>query len=293
MAAGLGDMARAALGAALALGVPLAAAAQTAELQLRIVDTVRIADKSTGFLEPSGLALAEDGETYWSVSDDTRSLFLLSDSGKVLPKGSLRTGVDGLEGIAADPAGGRLLAVRENSSEVIALDLQTGAVSRHPLGAMAGFAGIADRFGPLRTNDGLEGIAFDSDRNGMLLTKQRDPRLLIRVSGDLSTVLGAVELTADLGYACAGATDAELDVSDILYDSRRKRLWVLSDTGNCVWLADPVSGQVLAQAPIAGPENEAKHLHHPEGLALNSDGTELRIVTDNGNESRMILLTVE
>lgn len=277
----------------LAGAFPNPALAQTADLKLQIVDSARIVDLSVGFAEPSGLALMSDAEHYWAVSDDTKAVFFLTNYGEVKPDQSFEIGVKGLEGITTDETGNRLLAVSEQASEVIAIGPTEGTDLRHSLAKMAGFSDIAETYGTLHTNSGLEGIAYDSDRDEVLLSKQGDPRLLIRVSADLSTVLGAVVLTKDLGYSCAGAADASLDISDILYDDRRKVLWVLSDTGSCVLLAEPGTGQVVGRALIANAGDHGKHFKHPEGLALNAEGTELRIITDNGKDSRMFTLTIE
>jgi uncharacterized protein YjiK len=282
---------------ALAALIPVActapAAAQVADVTLSEIDTIRIADRSRDFTETSGLALAPDGRHYWAVSDDTTTLFLLTERGKLKPGQSLAIAVDGLEGLAPGPDANRFLAVREDTSEVVSIDLSDGSLTVHPLGDMDGFPGIADVFGPLRSNNGLEGVTYDPDRNEVLVVKEAHPRLLLRLSADLSTILGATGLTAADGFACAGTADANLDVSDILYDPTRKIVWLLSDTGACLQIADPATGKIIgrpkgkdADVPLRLPKN-------PEGLALNSTGTELRIVTDNDKDSRMMILSIE
>lgn len=269
------------------------ASAQIVDATLSVIDTVRIADRSQGFTEPSGLALASDGQHYWAVSDDTGTLFLMTEKGKLKPSRSLAIGVDGLEGLALDDRANRLLAVREDTSTVVSIDLNDGEVTLHPLADMDGYAEIADIFGPLRTNNGLEGIAYNSDRNEVLLVKESHPRLLLSLSADLTTVLWVVELTAAVGFACRGTDDATLDVSDILYDPTREVAWLLSDTGACLQFADPVTGKVIAWPQGDDANNPLRLPKNPEGLALNAAGTELRIVTDNGKDSRMIILSIE
>jgi uncharacterized protein YjiK len=267
--------------------------AQVSDLILSEIDTIRIADASRDFTEPSGLTLATDGQHYWAVSDDTGTLFLLTERGKLKPSRSLPIGVDGLEGLALDADANRLLAVREDTSQVVSIDLSDGTVALHPLADMSGFAQVAAVFGPLRTNNGLEGITYNSDSNEVLLVKESQPRLLLRLSADLSTVLGAAELTAEDGFACAGTDDASLDVSDILYDPARKVAWLLSDTGACLQIADPVTGKVIGRPQSNDVDTPLRLPMNPEGLALNATGTELRIVTDNGKDSRLIILHIE
>ncbi len=269
------------------------ASAQSEDLLLRQIGTVRIADETRGFAEPSGIALASDGRHYWVVSDDANVVFLMTEKGRLKPGQSLRVGVDGLEGISFDESANRLLMVGEDTSTVVQIGLDDGAVSMFPLADMAGFGEIAETFGPLRTNNGLEGITVNTDRGEVLLVKESGPRLLLRLSSDLTTVLGAVELTADGGFSCPGTDDATLDASDIHYDSGRKALWVLSDTGACIVIADPVTGAVIGRPRGLSADRPLKLPKNPEGLALGADGSTLRIVTDNDKDSRMIILSIE
>jgi uncharacterized protein YjiK len=205
----------------------------------------------------------------------------------------LQVGVDGFEGITVDESANQLLAVREETSAIVQISLEDGAVSAFPLADMARFNEIAETFGSLRTNNGLEGITFNTDRDEVLLVKESSPRLLLRLSADLTTVLGAVELTAERGFACPGTDDATLDVSDILYDRDRKVLWVLSDTGACILIADPVTGTVIGRPQDLSADKPLKLPKNPEGLALSADGSALRIVTDNDKDSRMMILSIE
>lgn len=269
------------------------ASAQSKDVLLGHIDTVRIADKNRDFTEPSGIALASDGRHYWVVSDNADVVFLMTEHGKLKRSQALQVDVDGLEGIAFDESANRLLAVREEPSAIIQISLDDSAVSSFPLADMAGFSEIAETFGPLRTNNGLEGITFNTDRGEILLVKESHPRLLLRVSADLTTILGAMELTAERGFACPATDDATLDVSDILYDRDRKVLWVLSDAGACILIADAVTGQVIDRPQGRSAEKPLKLPKNPEGLALNADGSTLRIVTDNGKDSRMIILSIE
>lgn len=272
---------------------PHLASAQSEDVLLGQVDTVRIADKTRDFTEPSGIALASDGRHYWVVSDNADVVFLMTEKGKLKPSQSLRVGVDGLEGITGDESANRLLTVRENTSTVVQISLDDGAVSMFPLADMAGFSEIAKAFGPLRTNNGLEGITFNADRGEVLLVKESQPRLLLRLSADLTTILGAVEMTAEGGFSCPGTDDARLDASDILYDRERKVLWVLSDTGACILIADAVTGNVIGRPQGRSTGKPLKLLKNPEGVALSADGSTLRVVTDNGKDSRLMILSIE
>jgi uncharacterized protein YjiK len=282
------------LGAALLPLLAGAAQAQSADLPvLRPVDTTGIADRSQGFTEPSGLALASDGDGYWSVSDDTARIFRLTPDGRVIPQRSIPLARKDLEGVVEDGARSRVLAVQEGGAEIIEIGLGDLSVRAHPLADMAGFDGISDLFGPLGSNNGLEGISVDTRSGEVVVIKEDGPRLLLRLSADLSTVLAAVPLTQDRGFACDGTDDADLDASDLTFDPQRQAFWILSDTGACLFLFDPLTERAQGLS-IPGPaDHPDKRLKNPEGIALNRDGTELRIVTDNGGSSRLVVLSVE
>ncbi|WP_168733055.1 SdiA-regulated domain-containing protein [Aliigemmobacter aestuarii] len=267
--------------------------AQVTEFALGEVDTVRIAEPSRKFTEPSGITLASDGSHYWVVSDNSATVFLMTGKGKLKPSEALSVGVDDLEGITLDEDGNRLLAVQEGTSTVVQISLEDGSVSGFPIADMAGFPEVAETFGSLRTNNGLEGIAFDTSRREVLLVKEANPRLLLRLSSDLTTILGAVVLSEEDGFACDGTDDSALDVSDIHYDRHRRVLWVLSDTGACILIADPDTGLVIGRARGLSPEKPLRLPKNPEGISLDAEGTRLRIVTDDGKDSRMVILSIE
>jgi hypothetical protein len=259
---------------------------------LRLVDSGKIADRSRGFSEPSGLALTSDGAGYWAVSDDTAGVFRLLPDGKLLPDQTISLRVKGLEGVVDDPARNRLLAVREDTAEIVAVGLDDGLVTRYPLTGMAGFDDISALFGSVRSNNGLEGITLDTSTDEVVVLKENRPRLMIRLSADLSTILGAVELTEDRGFACEGTADVTLDVSDLTWDAKREAFWILSDEGACVFLYDPARGLASGVSLPGSVDHPNRHPKNPEGIALNPAGRELRIVTDDGKESRLFILSI-
>jgi uncharacterized protein YjiK len=279
---------------AVAIVSPVGAAhADNAErMVLQIEEVLKIADRSQGFNEPSGLALASDGADYWSVSDDSAGIFRLTSDGKLMPDLAIPLRVRGLEGVVEDAVRSRVLAVQEEGAVIVALGLKDGSATLHPLSGMAGFDRIKQVFGSLTSNNGLEGITVDTIRDEVVVVKESQPRLLIRISADLSTILGAAELTAASGFACDGTDDADLDVSDIAFDAVRNAFWLLSDEGSCVVLHDPVTGQ-MSEVPLpASAEHPKRRLKNPEGIALNEDGTEVRVVTDDGKDSRLAIFSV-
>lgn len=259
---------------------------------LQIEEVRRIADPSQGFNEPSGLALASDDMGYWSVSDGTLGIFRLSPEGVLMPDLALPLQVRGLEGVVEDQVRGRVLAVQEEGATIVSISLASGEASVHPLSGMSGFDGIEELFGSLASNKGLEGITLDTTTDEVVVVKERQPRLMIRISPDLSTILGTVELTEAGGFACDGTKDAVLDVSDITYDAGRGTFWLLSDEGSCVVRLVTATGQMTGSILPASVDHPKRRLKNPEGIALNREGTELRVVTDDGKDSRIAILSI-
>lgn len=283
-----------AIALALSLSLPPALTyADSAERPvLQIEDVLKIADRSQGFIEPSGLALASDGAGYWSVSDDSTGIFRLTPEGRLVPDLAVPLRVRGLEGVVEDGVRSRLLAVQEEGAVIVEVGLTDQAISFHPLSGMSGFERIETMLGSLRSNNGLEGITVDTIRDEVVVVKESQPRLLIRISADLSTILGAVEVSAASGFACEGTDDADLDLSDITFDAARKAFWLLSDEGSCVVLLDPATGQ-MSEVPLpASAEHPKRRLKNPEGIALDREGTELRVVTDDGKDSRLAIFSI-
>lgn len=273
--------------------LPAIALAEPSDAPMLVLDHVhKIADRSAGFSEPSGLALGSDGDGYWSVSDDSAMIYRLTPKGRLVPDQSIPLPMKGLEGVVDDLVRNRLLTVREDTAEIVAVSLMDGASTAYPITRMSGFGDIAAVFGSVRSNNGLEGISLGSSTDEIVVIKENGPRLLIRISADLSTILGAVELTAVRGFACDGTDDVGLDVSDLTFDAARKAFWILSDEGSCVFLYDPATG-LAAGVPLPGSvDHPERRLKNPEGIALNPDGTELRIVTDDGKDSRLAIFTI-
>jgi uncharacterized protein YjiK len=282
-----------ALACAVCLGAVPALAQGPEAPVLGFRDTAGISDRSQGFSEPSGLARASDGGGYWSVSDDTGMIFYLSPTGELVADRAIPVATGGFEGVVEDAARSRLLAVREETAEIVSIPLDGGAISLHPLPRMAGFDAISDLFGAVGSNHGLEGITLDSVTGEVVVIQENRPRLLVRITPDLSEILGATELTRAIGFSCAGVADRALDVSDLTHDPDRGVFWILSDTGSCAFLFDPALGQATSLPLPGSADTPAKRPKNPEGLALSRDGRDLRIVTDDGKSSRLITLSVD
>ena len=186
---------------AAALGLPGMAASETGPLSfsLTYLDRTKIEDEGEGLTEPSGLALSQARDALWTVSDDTKKVFKLGLDGKLAKDQSFKIGEKGLEGIALDPTDGLLLVVNEESNEILTISIASEeVVSRHALSEMAGFDEIAQHFSGGGANKGLEGITFNQDTGTIFVLKEGEPGLVIEVSKDLGSSLGARVLDATL-----------------------------------------------------------------------------------------------
>lgn len=266
------------------------AGAQTAEaVAVRFLGSRHIAVAAEGMTETSGLALAADGRHLWTVSDNVGRVFLMDMNGDLKPAHSVDVGLSGLEGVALDSKRNRLLSVREETMDIVAVSLGDGGVQTFPLRAMEGFEAIAAPFSEGDPNDGLEGITLDPVTGMIFVLKEKAPRMLIGIAPDLTRIEATTVLGAELGFVSPDAPDADLDVAGLDYDPARKAFWIVSDTGEAVYLFDP------ANLPARGWSlSHGKHrVRNPEGIALAESGTQLVIVTDDGGESRLLTYAIE
>jgi uncharacterized protein YjiK len=100
-------------------------------------------------------------------------------------------------------------------------------------------------------------------------------------------------LTEERGFICEGTDDVTLDVSDLTWDAARKAFWILSDEGACVFLFVPETGLATSVSLPGSADHPQRHAKNPEGIALNPDGNQLRVVTDDGKDARLFILSID
>ena len=158
---------------------------------LTYLDRKNITDEDEGLEEPSGLAIEPGDDGFWTVSDDTKKIFKLDSEGDVDKDESFEIPVKGLEGITLDSTGEFLLTVKEESNEIIKIEIAAReVVAARPLSGMEGFDTIAPFFDGEGENKGLEGITWNADTGTLFVLKEGKPGLLIEVSPDLDEGLG-------------------------------------------------------------------------------------------------------
>lgn len=251
-------------------------------ISLIYLNRYKIKDKGEGLTEPSGLTLSHDGKGLWTVSDDSRRIFHLTLEGKLKKRRSFKVPDSGLEGLTIDPTGKFLFAVREESNELLKLNIAKERVAmRRRLATMAGYQEIAAYFAGSSENKGLEGLTWNSRSDSLFALKEGEPGLLIEISTDLKSIVGHIELDASRGFVDPGTSDGAVDYSGICFDPTRGLFWIVSDKARRVYLFDPETYQVVQSAPLAYGKNGAlREVVKAEGVAYDSETSRLYVVSD-------------
>ncbi len=241
-----------------------------------------IEDRDAGLIEPSGLALADDGQGLWTVSDDTKRVFRLDLEGKVQPDQSFKLAEKGLEGITVDRKGKFLLAVREESNEIFKLKIgKRGSAKTYLLKYMAGYRVIKHLFAMGGENKGLEGITWNSHTGTYFVLKEGEPGLLVELSKDLKTILSHVLLDRRNGFVDPDRPDLKVDFSGLCHDPLRSLLWIVSDKAQRLYFYDLGRNRVVHSVPLSYTENGNQgRIEKAEGLAYDSETGRVYIVSD-------------
>lgn len=247
---------------------------------LTYLNNFKIGHTAEGLHEPSGLVLSHGKKALWVVSDDTPKIFKMGLDGDLKKSKCFNISEKGLEGIAIDPTGKFLLAVKEENNAILKINLAKQAIAQQQrLQDMAGYQAIAPYFTSATANKGLEGITWNSTTNSIFVLKEGSPGLLLEVSPDLTTLRASRCLNADNGFLHPEGD--ELDFSDLCYDESRDRFWIISDQGQRLFLYDWHSNSVLQSARLAyGKQGQYQEIEQAEGIAINPETHRLYIVSD-------------
>lgn len=253
---------------------------------------IKIRDKDAGLEEPSGLVLDPGGDGFWTVSDDTKMAFWLDLDGKLRKDRSIKTDIDGLEGITTDPAGKNLYAVCEDKSRILKLDIEKAeVVAAYDLESMKDWNRIAAFFEGGNPNKGLEGIAWDNRTNTPYVMKEGEPGLLIALTADLEGIDSYRCLDGTNGFVDPGVHHDpgipadKVDFSDICHDASRGAFWIISDKAKRIYLYDPTTDAVLHSSPLGYSEKgRYEEIEKAEGVSFDARSTRLYIVSDKTAE---------
>lgn len=197
--------------------------------------------------EPSGLTIAKDLKSLWTVSDEDRSVYKMNLDGRILKSFKLN-GFD-LEGISAINDS-LLVVVFERTREVAIVDTSGKELKRFKLD-IAG-----------NDNKGLEGIDYNPNNNHFFVIKEKDPCLLM-------------EYDFNFKLLRKDTLKFSTDVSGLFYNPADSLIWILSDENSSINIVD-MHREVKKKLDF--------NLIQPEGIAYNPLGNLLYVVSDRKEE---------
>ncbi len=191
--------------------------------------------------EPSDIALAPDGLSYYVVSDDDAAVYQLDLEGKVMRK-SKTLGID-LEAVCARPD--FLYVVDETPRKVYQLNYANLEVNRTFSVPYSG-----------GRNKGYEAITYNETKKCFVLITEKDPIIIFEFDHDFRQI-------NEMYWKHAR------DISAATYHNGF--VWLLSDEDMTVFKCDPKSYEILAQWRI--------NVHNPEGIVFKDK--EMLIIADD------------
>ncbi len=167
--------------------------------------------------EPSGLTLAADGRSFWTVSDRTGSIYQLDREGRLLrvlppphPKADL-------EGISIGNHAQHLYLAEERRREIIQIDTTGSVLARYALDISG------------KKNSGLEGITWHPTEKVFYVLNEKKPALVL-------------QLNSDFQIAEKYPIRDVQDISGIAFDPQRNFFWIISDENRAVFTWTPIEG---------------------------------------------------
>jgi uncharacterized protein YjiK len=192
--------------------------------------------------EPSGLALAADGESLWAVSDSNGHVYQISLQGEILR--CFDTGLRDLEGITTIDAF-TLAVIAERDREIVVFGTDGSLLRR----------GKINLSGPL--NKGPEGLCYD-EKSGEFLVINEHCGSLIRLNRDFEELHRRPLKLAR-------------DYSSLSYETDTHELWVMSDRSQSI--------NVLNK-DFAIIDRFTTNIRQLEGLAIDKSSGRLYMISD-------------
>lgn len=241
-----------------------------------------IENQEEGLSEPSGLALSHRKNALWVISDDTKKIFKVGLDGDLKKNDSFEILDKDLEGIVLDPIGACLLTVKEDSNEIIKIQIDSQTVvDRQRLTSMAGYDAVAPYFANNGANKGLEGITWNDATGTIFVMKEGGPGLLIEVSPDLKVIRSHQLLNEENGFRDTEVGAEKLDFSDLCYDPHRDHFWIISDKAKRLFLYDWKANKVIQSAKLGYAINGTyREIEKAEGVAIHPGANRLYVVSD-------------
>ncbi len=260
---------------------------------LTLIDSFKVADKSEGFSEPSGLSLSNAEGFLWSVSDAEPKLHLLGIDGALGNSFKLPSlaGSD-LEGVASRKDGSVLVLQETDRSILVVHPTDPIQLTTIPLTSLKGYSDAAELLVGNPLNKGPEGIAVDPESGRVFIGIEGQPRLLMVVSPELDEIVEMIPLARDAGFISERVDDDELDLSGLAWSPSLRSLWIVSDKGRQIFVYNPESKSIKSISLTFTEDGKQKEVKHPEGIALDETRGLLYILTDDAKKSRLYVFNI-
>ena len=257
---------------------------------LKLLESFEVRNKHKGYSEPSGLSPSSVEGLFWTVSDADAKLHLLTSSGELknafhLPE---TLGTD-LEAVASRPDGSVLLLQERDWAITVLKPTTPISLERILINRVRGFGRYAHLFHATPPNKGPEGITVDPETGTVFLAIEGEPRVLLTLAPDLNEIVNATVLSKDKGFASPKAKDGELDISGLAWSPFSNRLWMLSDTGKCVFVFDPKTNTAERIDLKFRKSGDVRWIKNAEGIVIDEEAQRLFVLTDDGKESRLFV----
>ncbi|NOC45578.1 MULTISPECIES: SdiA-regulated domain-containing protein [unclassified Ruegeria] len=260
---------------------------------LTLIDSFKVADKSEGFSEPSGLSLSNAEGFLWSVSDAEPKLHLLGIDGALGNSFKLPSlaGSD-LEGVASRKDGSVLVLQETDRSILVVHPTDPIQLTTIPLTSLKGYSDAAELLVGNPLNKGPEGIAVDPESGRVFIGIEGQPRLLMVVSPELDEIIEMIPLARDAGFISEVVDNDELDLSGLAWSPSSRSLWIVSDKGRQIFVYNPESKSIKSISLTFTEDGKQKEVKHPEGIALDETKGLLYILTDDAKKSRLYVFNI-
>ncbi len=260
---------------------------------LTLIDSFKVADKSEGFSEPSGLSLSNAEGFLWSVSDAEPKLHLLGIDGTLGNSFKLPSleGSD-LEGVASRKDGSVLVVQETDRSILVVHPTNPVRLTTIPLTSLKGYSAAAEMLLGNPLNKGPEGITVDPDTGRVFVVIEGQPRLLLVLSPELTEIDEIIPLYRESGFVSDRVNDDELDLSGLAWSPSSRSLWILSDKGRQIFIYNPEFKSVKSISLTFTEDGKQKEVKHPEGIALDETKGLLYILTDDAKKSRLYVFNI-
>ena len=194
--------------------------------------------------EPSGLDLTYEENGFWTVSDETSTVYKLDNEGNVV--NTIKADGFDFEGITVIDET-TIAIVLERSREIVILDTSGTELKRIKLNLEG------------ELNSGIEGITYNPKNGHYFVVNEKKPSLLL-------------ELDDKFEILHIDTLKFSKDVSGIYYDEANNVLWILSDENQLIVKTD-LNGNLIEKTNIT--------IVQPEGITIDKEGKRLYIVSDN------------